>query len=145
MGVARWGRKAFTSVVNVRVDHWIGLENIKGTTGFLFRSIMPCFRPEETDAKDSFNEAIKKLNLSEDDINLRKQEFQNLFILHLFISALVFCYSMYLFATNNWGGGLMTLCIFCYPLAITFKFHFWLYQMKTRKLGHSLRDWWDSN
>ncbi len=144
MGILRWSGKAFTSVVNVRVDRWIGAGYIKHTVGQTITSAKSIFTPERADREETFEESIKRLNISDADLKARENEFVRLFIFHLLLSLLLFCYCVFLFSQSNWGGGCMSLCLVSYPLAIAFRFHFWLFQIRNRKLGCTIQEWWNN-
>ena len=144
MGVLRWGQTAFTSIINVRVDHWLGVRNIKNHTVSLINSIGSSFHIDNAEQIESFDDAMYRLNISPADLQARKNDFSRLFIGHFLVGIIVVCYALFLFTVGNWGGGLMALVLSLYPITLAFRFHFWLFQIKQKKLGCSLKDWWNS-
>jgi intracellular multiplication protein IcmV len=144
MGIIKWTGKAFTSVVNVRVDRWLGADYIKHTIGQTVDSAKDIFIPEKADRVETFEESLKRLNITEEELKEKETDFIRLFAVHLLIALLIFFYSVFLFHNGNWGGGIMSLCLVTYPLSLAFRFHFWLFQIKNRKLGCSIKEWWNN-
>jgi hypothetical protein len=58
MGIIKWTGKAFTSVVNVRVDRWLGADYIKHTIGQTVDSAKDIFIPEKADRVETFEESL---------------------------------------------------------------------------------------
>ena len=144
MGILRWTGKAFTSIINIRVDHWVGANYIKKTVGQTVDSAKPLFVPEQAERIETFETSMERLNISEKELKTKEITFARLFAIHLLISLLIFCYCIFLFYQGNWGGGCMTLCLVLYPLALAFRFHFWLFQIRNRKLGCTIKEWWNN-
>ena len=144
MGILKWTGKAFTSVVNVRVDHWLGIDYIKHTIGQTVASAREIFIPEKSERKETFEESLQRLDITTEELKAKASDFTSLFAIHLLIALIIFCYSIFLFYSSNWGGGAMALCLVTYPLSLAFRFHFWLFQIKNRKLGCSIQDWWNN-
>lgn len=144
MGVLSFGKRVFTSMVNIRVDQWLGYSAIKDSIGQIKSTVQPSFTVEHAEQQEDFDAAIDRLHLTQEDLASREREFTKLFCIYLLAAIALFGYSIYLFVRGNWGGGLMTLGITLYPINLAFKFHFWLFQIKNKKLGCSLKDWWNS-
>jgi intracellular multiplication protein IcmV len=144
MGILKWTGKAFTSVVNIRVDHWLGVEHIKHSVKQTINSNKDIFIPEQAERVETFEESLNRLDITEKDLKTKETNFIRLFAIHLLISLIIFCYSIFLFYNKNWIGGIMALCLISYPLSLAFRFHFWLFQIKNRKLGCSIKEWWNN-
>ena len=144
MGVLAGAGKIFTSVINIRVDHWLGASYIKNSVGQTIANTKTMFIPERADRQESFSDALQRLNITEADLKTRESEFLRLFAVHFLLAIGLFCYALFLFYSGNWGGGCMTLCLVLYPLALAFRFHFWLFQIRQRKLGCTIKEWWNN-
>jgi len=145
MGVFSTAKKIFNNTINIRVDRWIDYQFIRETAVRLKSIAKNAFTIESAEHNEDFDAALNRLNLTETDLIARQREFTHLFIIHLLVALCIFLYSIYLFCINNWGAGIMTMCLSVYPISSAFKFHFWLYQIKHKKLGCSLKDWWNDN
>lgn len=144
MGILKWTGKAFTSVVNIRVDHWLGANYLKKSLGQTISSAKDLCTPEQSQHLETFEESLKRLNISEAELKAKEANFIRLFAIHLFLAFIIFAYAIFLFANKNLSGGIMALALVAYPLSIAFRFHFWLFQIRKRKLGCSIKEWWES-
>lgn len=144
MGILKIGGKIFTTVINIRADKWLGASYLKQSIGHTVSFAKALFIPKKADRKESFEESLARLNLSEAQLKTKESEFLRLFAFHLLLAFVTFCYCVFLFYKKNWGGGCTTLCLSLYPLAVAFRFHFWLFQLKNRRLGCTIQEWWNS-
>jgi intracellular multiplication protein IcmV len=60
----------------------------------------------------------------------------------LLIAFLIFFYDMYLFIVGGYLGGLLGLVLMLIALTLAFRYHFWYFQIKHRKLNCSLKEWY---
>lgn len=142
MGFFSGLRKAGGYVFNFRVDKWVGYEQIKRNSTDLLDDAKTIFIAEQADHKETFEEALKRLNLSEAELQARAVEFRRLMLLFLILAGLVFGYSFYIgFMYKNVAGFFMGIAVTIFALANAFRYHFWLYQIKHKKLGCTLREW----
>lgn len=144
MGVLKWGGKVVTNVINIRVDHWVGAGYLKKSIGQTCNLAKSLFTAEKPEHQETFEESLVRLNISAADLKIRETQLVRLFAIHLLIALVIFSYSIYLFYSANWAGGCMSLCLALYPLALAFRFHFWLFQIKQRKLGCTIKEWWNN-
>jgi intracellular multiplication protein IcmV len=54
-------------------------------------------------------------------------------------------YAVWLAFQRAWLGLLPTLAISVSVLSQAFRYHFWLFQIKTQKLGCTLNDWFQAH
>lgn len=129
-------------VFNFKVTKWVGLDQLKSSTRGIMSFGLDAFTPDQPDHTETFAEALVRLNITEEQLLQRKKEFFVLMILFLLIATAIFIYSIYItFAHKNIIGFIMGFAVTVYALTLTFRYHFWIYQIKHRKLGCSLREW----
>ena len=97
--------------------------------------------PQKAKRTETFEEAMVRLRLSKADISQRTQEFKRLFIIFLVIFIVLLSYTVYLLSEGSIRPGLVSLVLTFIVLAQIFRYHFWLFQIKQRKLGCTLREW----
>ena len=91
---------------------------------------------------ETFEEAMQRLNITEAELNARRKEFTRLMFIYLAISLSIFAYTVYIVTMHkNFMGFMMGFAITIYSLTYVFKYHFWIYQIKHKKLGCTLREW----
>ena len=145
MGVIRSTGKVAGKVVNVRVDKWIGVEYISETFKNITHSAKGLFKAPIAEHSESYDEAVERLKITDVDLYQRKREFTYMMILYLFVAVAVFIYGVIISIGGNFMGFCMSLGVTVYALCHAFKYHFWIFQIKQKKLGCSLQDWLNSN
>ncbi len=142
MGLFSKMKTAGGYVFNFRVSKWLGLDQIKSSTRGIMSFGLDVFTPEQPNNAETFEEALVRLNITEEQLLQRKKEFLALMILFLLIATAIFIYSIFIaYSYKNFIGFIMGFAVTIYALTLAFRYHFWIYQIKHRKLGCSLRDW----
>ncbi len=142
MGFFSRVKKAGGYVVNFKVTKWAGLDQIKDSTRGVANLGRNLFLAEQANYAETFEEAMQRLNITQEQLNERRKEFTRLMIIYFFISLAIFAYSIYVVAVHkNFMGFMMGFAITLYALTYVFKYHFWIYQIKNKKLGCTLREW----
>lgn len=90
---------------------------------------------------ETFEEALERLQLSEEDIERRKAQFQRLASIYLILGALIFLYMIYLLFKKAFFPVLGCAGILLMIASLYFRYSFWLFQMRERRLGCTLREW----
>lgn len=140
----------FFKIFNVRT--WFDLERMKVFTAFVGNAFRRLFmmgveaqiKPQNTatpNLTESFNTAKKSLNLSEADLLARQKALLRLSIFMITLALLIFCYSLYHFVQGTYRAALLSLVMMMIAVALSFRYHFWYYQIKSRKLGCSIKEW----
>lgn len=142
MGFFSGLRNAGGYIFNFRVTKWLGLDQIKDVSGRVGDTAKTIFTPEQAEQAETFEEALRRLNITEYELEQRKQEFIRLMFIYIFAAVAIFLYSLYIvIAYGNLMGFFMGLAITVFALTFAFRYHFWVYQIKHKKLGCSFRDW----
>jgi len=129
----------------LNVKRWVGYGQIKSDTkvlGKLFQTVFS--RRKEKLSTETFEEAVVRHGLTEEDIKKKMQSSRHLVIAFLSFALLLFLYSLY-----QWGSGAFLNGMICFLLALlssayAFREHFNLYQMKQRRLGCTYSEWFKS-
>lgn len=130
------------TVINLKVTKWMGYEQVKQSYTQLFNIAKSVFSPEQAERTETFEQALERLMLTEDELNLRRKEFTRLMIIYSIVAVLIFSYSIWIaYFYKNIMGFFMGLCVTIYALTLAFRYHFWIFQIKHKKLGCSLKDW----
>jgi intracellular multiplication protein IcmV len=141
MGFFRGVGNVLSNLVDVRVDKWIGYDYLKQSMNRSTFLVKQLFKIEHPKFKESFEEAKERLGLDEATLEQRKKEFLRLSITFCFIAFGVFSYSIYLIYVEAFISALIAFLFTFYNLTQAFRFHFWYFQVKNRKLGCSLKEW----
>lgn len=134
---------AFKPMVNVSA--WIGVDNIKTSTRNLTNLAKPYFIPAEAKHEDeTFVQAMQRLNLTEDILQKKLKDFSRLLITYSSIALACLLYTIYLAFAGSFGNFLLALVVCFLALAQAFRFHFWIFQIKHKKLGCTISEWYHS-
>lgn len=132
-------KRLFKRLINI--GYWLDIERLKEISRYVVATFKKFFIPSRQEAKESFSEAMKRFNLSEQDIITRQTSLFRLFCLMLVLAAGIFIYTLYLFWQQAWHAAGFSLIVLGLALVLAFRYHFWYFQIKQRKLGCSLQEW----
>jgi intracellular multiplication protein IcmV len=126
----------------IDVQSWLNLDQLK-TYGRSISDIgKSLFVPQKATRNETFEQAIRRFNLSEADINKKAGNLYTLSIIFCGIALCLLAYAIYLIIMH---GSIMavivTLVLSSIILAKAFSYHFWVFQIKKRRLGCSLQEW----
>jgi intracellular multiplication protein IcmV len=109
---------------------------------FIRSTAISLFVPAQATLTESFEEALVRLHLTENDIADRIKSFRRLFIIFLTASSCLFGYALFmLYIENSYSVALACFGLTAFLIGQAFRYHFWLFQMKRRKLGCSFKEW----
>jgi len=128
---------------NFQFSRWMGMHEIKSNASNIKTLFNELTKYDQSEFSETFEEAIKRLKLSEQDVANRTIYFLRLSMLYLFFALCLVAYGIYLYFVGDLIGTLMCVPIISVLLSFCFKEHFWYTQMKHRRLGMSFRNWLD--
>lgn len=141
MGLFSTVKKAAGNAFDFRVDKWVGWDFIVETTNDYKRIVLDMATPDSPEYSETFEEALERLGLTEADLAARKKEFTRLFVFFIVLSLCIIGYGLYMAVQGSMIPAIIAFCISIYSLSQAFRFHFWLFQIKYRKLGCTVKEW----
>ena len=124
---------------NVRA--WCDYDRLAQGAFSLRDTIRLLFIPRTTTKKEDFANAIEKLQFSEEDIQVRKHAFLRLTLIMSTMTLLIFCYSLYHLYEGHIRTFVMSVILSLIAAMLTFRYHFWYFQLTKKKLGCTLNEW----
>src|SRR6056297_268247 len=117
--------------------YWADVDRIKEFSLYIWGGFKRLFIPQENRGGNqaSFEDAVKKMNLSEDDLLNREKALKRLSVFMSVMACLVFSYSFYHLFYGKWEAVILCYSVTLIASALAFRYHFWYYQIKERKLG----------
>ncbi len=125
----------------VDVPKWVDYQQLVKNNRSIFSFIKKFFIPEQAKIQESFEEALSRLKLTSADLMQRRKEFSRLMWIWIFLFLINIAYSIYLLHHHSYRGFYPCLGISIIILTQVFRYHFWLFQIKQRRLGCSFRNW----
>lgn len=135
--------KIFNRLFNFRA--MADVDRLKGFGEFFVQLFKRLFVPQSRPmggSTQSFDEAVEKMNLSEQALQVRKASLFRLSVLMVVIFALIFSYSMYHLFWGTWPAFYLSFVVSFLALVLAFRYHFWYFQIRQRKLGCSFSEWY---
>jgi intracellular multiplication protein IcmV len=132
--------RVFTGIINVR--SWADWDRVKSFTLYLGNGFIGLFVPRKNVESESFDEAVNKLGI--DDVNLIKKQnaLFRLSMIMLVAAGGIFVYAGYQLFYGSFKAVIVSLIVTMIALVLAFRYHFWYFQIKHRKLGCTFDEWY---
>ena len=127
-----------------RIPNWMDLSRAKEGGQGIVDMVKKLLVPSQPERTETFEQAIQRLGLSEPDIMERQQSFYRLFIIMALVTGGVLGYSFYLLFSGHFMAAMASFAVSLIASAVSFRNHFWHTQLKHRKLGMTVKEWWDA-
>lgn len=128
-----------TKIFNVK--SWLDWQRIQAFTLYLLQGARRLFVLEETTDTASFEAVKKRLKLTDSELLARQKGLFRLAIIMVSLAFALFLYALYLFYSASFKAGALCLVVTSIALALAFRYHFWYFQMKEKKLGCTFHEW----
>lgn len=132
-------QKIVTKLFDFRA--WSDWERTKLGGEFISESVSHVVEPKKTKLTESFDEAQKRMKLTDEALVSRGRALLRLSILMTAIGVFLFCYAIYHFIYGTVHAGIFALALTSLSLVYALRYHFWYFQIKTRRLGCTLKEW----
>ncbi|WP_367606414.1 type IVB secretion system protein IcmV [Legionella sp. W05-934-2] len=135
-------RSIFGRVFNFR--YWVDYDRLKGYSLYLWNGFKRFFVPQNQQGAGSqmqFDKAIKEMNLSEADLKSREVALIRMSRLMAILAGFIFLYSFYHLFYGSLQAAFLCYSVTLIAVALAFRYHFWYFQIKERKLGCSFSQW----
>lgn len=130
----------------VDMPSWLGYRQIAALSSRFTRGVKPTFVPlKPVESSETYDEAVVRLKLSEEELALQQKSLLRLTIFYLLAGLAILIYGIFLFWGGGFSSGCLAIALTVLAFANAFRHHFWYFQMKHRKLGCSIKEWWNSD
>ena len=129
----------FRTLFNVK--RWVASDQIVAYGKAITTQTRDIFKPQTPAFAETFEEAVKRFNLTEKDIVERTKQFLLLARVYFVIAIVVFGYAIYSLFLGYFSTLLVSLVLSAFVGAQALREHFWYMQMKKRQLGCNFKDW----
>lgn len=121
---------------------WIGINELKGYTQIYKEVIKNTFEKPKPRHRESFTQAVKRQGLTEKYLKTIEKQYFITCIVFLVLAGLTFVASfVYLIHHKTFAGWLLGLSVTALLLTQYFRYSFWHFQIKHRKLGCTFAEW----
>lgn len=138
--------KMFKPFVNFPA--WMGLKQIYATTRELKNLVKTVFKlgkpeaEEKNPSNETFEQAMTRFNLNDEQLLQRQKQFIKQAILYFTLGLALLIYAIHLLITTHFYlASIVTLILSVLMFTYAYRQHFWYFQIKSRKLGRTFKDW----
>jgi intracellular multiplication protein IcmV len=123
---------------------WLGYDALKDQTETITSFIKGATTVQRPDITETYDEAMQRLDLTEADVRTTARLYLIYAISFLVLAVCDFFYGLYLlFHHGAFLGLVLSLAVFALLIAQAFRYHFWYFQIQSRKLGCTIDEWRD--
>lgn len=119
----------------VNVPKWMNTKQISKDASYIGQTAKDLFKVKHAQRQESFTEARERLQLTDQQLRQRYQEFRRLMLIFLVLGVGLAIYALWHWLAFNFFAGLLSTVVTGIALVQAFRFHFWMYQIKQQKLG----------
>lgn len=143
MGFWRGTRKVLGLAVDFRPVQWLDYETIKRNFLYFQNHALALFKVKKSNhPPETFEESIARQNLTPEHLKFQERRYLQVTWMFLAISASLFIYALViLFHYKNYLGAIMVTTFSLYSLIKAASYHIWVVQMREKRLGISLREY----
>lgn len=128
------------SIFDVR--RWSDYDRVKTYTTYLMDGVKKLFVPQKAVSDVSFEEAMALMKISEADLKKQQGALYRLSVFMCVLAAGFFLYAVYHLFYGTFRAVAISLIVMCMALTLGFRYHFWYFQIKQRKLGCTFGEWY---
>lgn len=122
---------------------WLGYNLISSQFRWTKDVIKELFTPARSLREETFEQALIRLNLTEEELQERAKIYLIYALIFLSLGACTFAYSFFLlFYHGTFSGWILAMGVTALFLVQAVRFDFWRFQIKQRRLGCTLHEWW---
>ncbi len=123
---------------------WLGYEMLKTQFKISWSVIKNLYTPPAAGRTETFEQATERFNLTDKQVESISKKFLEYTIIFVICGILTFLFSAYLlFRHASFAGliiGIATTAVF---FAYAFRYSFWRFEIKHRRLGCTFEEWWN--
>jgi len=124
-----------------KVREWSDWNRVRAGGKSIEDGVKDLFVLKTTQSVETFDEAQRRMKLTDENLAVRARALFNWSVVTLVLSILLLVYALYHFVYGSFHAGILVLALMCLSLALSFRYSFWYFQIKSRKLGCSFQDW----
>lgn len=146
---ANTAKGRFKRLFNKYFDYraWSDWKRTSAMTHYFISVFSRLFIPKEVNPEDAkqFDALVQEMGLTEDDLGVRLLNFRRMYLVMIAGAFLFYAYAMYQMLYGGVLSVILSLVFAFVSLALAFRYHFWYFQIKHRKLGCSIQEWFKTS
>lgn len=120
---------------------WIDAQTLKEQNVTILSVLKSLFSQPVPERTETFEQACKRMGLSEADLQASASSYRSYALLFFVLGLTIFLYSFYLLFTLELIGFILGIAVSGLFFAFAFKYDFWVFQIRQRRLGATFAEW----
>lgn len=122
---------------------WIGFNELRTYARIIGANIKDLRTLPQPEHTETFTEAMQRLNVTEEDVKATGDRYLLYSVFFVALAAFAFAIGfVFLLGVGTFAAFILALACMTILLACAFRYHFWYFQIKHRKLGCTFDEWW---
>lgn len=122
---------------------WIGWNGLSDQLRTTWAAIKELFTARKPERQETFEQAMQRFGLTDQDVELIRKRYFYYSVLFLVLAGIVLIYAFYLLILRyTFSGWLLGMAVTALLLSNAFRYNFWFFQIKHKKLGCTFAEWW---
>jgi len=135
-------RSTFKSLFNVK--SWVGWDSLSQNGSWIRGMLRGIMRgAQKSTVSETFEEACQKYGYTPEFLVEQEQRFAKAAKVYLAFLAAGFCYMIWLYVKQHYAAFIVMAPLNFMLFALYFRESFWLMQIQQKRLGMSMRDWFN--
>ena len=126
---------------HVDAPTWVDLNFLSSSITNLVNTFKKVGIPKQATYQEEFEEAVSRLNLTEEILNNRLKEFRRLQFIFMMLALFSIFYLIILLLKHKFPNAIICSSFILIISSQSFRDKFWIFQIKQRKLGCTFKEW----
>lgn len=143
MGIWSSFKKGVDAILYIRPKRWVSWDFLKKNTQENAQLVKSAFTVQEANRKESFSQAVHRHGLTETEIQTIKSRYTIFSYLYTTVGLALVLYSIQAFFEKAYLQSVGTICLSSFVFSMAFRYSFWAFQIRKKRLGCTFRQWWN--
>ena len=143
MGIWSSFKKGVDNILYIRPKRWVSWDFVKKNTQDNVQLVKSAFSVQEPTRKESFSQAVHRHALTQKDIEKIKNRYTLFSYAYTTVGVSLILYGIQAFMQNLLVQAIGIVCLSAFVFSMAFRYNFWAFQIREKKLGCTLREWWN--
>lgn len=123
---------------------WLGYNELKTYNRIIWGNLKNISTVEKPERTETFEEAMQRFDVTDAQVKRISDTYLLYAIFFVIVAAFAFAGAfIFLIGYGKFSGFILAMVCVAILLCYAFRFHFWHFQIKHRKLGCTFAEWWN--
>ena len=142
MGVWSSIKKGLDTIFYIRPKKWVSWDFVSKNTSQNLDLVKQAFQVTKPQRKESFKQAMHRHGVNEHEILKIQYRYTMFSYFFLTIALGIVLYAVQGLLNQEFHKFFAAVCLAVFVLSLSFRYNFWAYQIKMKKLGCTFKEWW---